>query len=390
MNRISQAVKVKRLWHLSIHMVFCLLVLSLMAGCATTSKSLGPETTSKIKKVGIVTVLKDKELRIFDHTEVYKKTYGGMMFGAIGGALEGIALGVEASIRIKISLGGNPDILRNQLREYSVSEVFFGNLSRRLSEKYEIVSADQSVNELQEAMKGEKLKIEDYLDACRKCEVDTMLKVEYYYGLAAYANVKSSAAVIANFSVYDVETNKLLLKKEMVSDRYFKKSRVIPEFAANDSELYKNDLSEAMGAMSEVVARDFGIQFARTPQAEGGSAESSEIISAITMTCDKPYQLGQDCSKKSRANRTIRIKDQEMKIAGSNDGKVVLIMNMQERFIDDASALACFELVRNELLAKGGITVLKAVNVMRARKIRGFFLELDGDGYLFLKNYSVE
>ena len=79
-----------------------------------------------------------------------------------------------------------------------------------------------------------------------------------------------------------------------------------------------------------------------------------------------------------------------MKIAGSNDGKVVLIMNMQERFIDDASALACLELVRNELLAKGGITVLKAINVMWARKVRGFFLELDGDGYSFLRNYSVE
>jgi hypothetical protein len=389
MNRISQASKVKKRWHVSIQMVFCLLVLSLMAGCATTSKSLGPEITGKIKKVGIVTVLKDKELRVFDHTEVYRKTYGGMMFGAIGGALEGIALAVEGSIRIKSSLGGDPNLLRNQLREYSVSEVFFGNLSRRLSEKYEIVSADQSVNELREAKKGEKLKIEDYLDACRKSQADTMLKVEYYYGLAAYANVKSSAAIIANFYVYDVKTKELLLKKEIVSDKYFKKSRVIPEFAANDSELYKKDLSEAMDTMSEVVARDFGIQFARTPQAEGGSAESSEIISAVTMTCDKPYQLGQDCSKK-RPNRIIRIGDQQMKIAGSDDGKVVLIMHMQERFIDDASALACFELVKNELLAKGGITVLKSVNVMWARKIRGFFLELDGDGYSFLKNYSVE
>lgn len=389
MVKISRAVKVKRLCNFNLRIVFCLLAFSLMAGCATTSKSLGPEITSKIKKVGIVTVLKDKELRVFDHTEVYRKTYGGMMFGAIGGALEGIALAVEANIRIKSSLGGNPDLLRNQLREYSVSEVFFGNLSRKLSEKYEMVSADQSVNELREAKKGEKLKIEDYLDACRKCQADTMLKVEYYYGLAAYANVKSSAAIIANFSVYDVETKELLLKKEIISDKYFKKSRVIPEFAANDSELYKKDLSGAMDTMSEVVARDFGIQFARTPQAEGGSTESSEIISAVTMTCDKPYQLGQDCSKK-RPNRTIRIGDQEMKIAGSNDGKVVLIMNMQERFIDDASALACFELVRNELLAKGGITVQKAVNVMWARKIRGFFLELDGNGYSFLRNYSVE
>ncbi len=388
MNSILQAVKVKRVWHPSIQIVFCFLMLSLMAGCATTSKSLGPEITSKIKKVGIVTVLKDKELRVFDHTEVYQKPYGGVMFGAIGGALEGIAKAIEASIRIKSSLGGDPNLLRDQLREYSVSEVFFGNLNRKLSEKYEIVSADPSVNELREAKKGEKLKIEDYLDACRKCEADTLLKVEYSYGLAAYASRKSSAAIIANFSVYDVETKELLLKKEIVSDNYFGRSRVVPEFAANDSELYKKDLSRAMDALSEIVARDFGIQIARTPQAEEGSTEPFEIISAVTMTCDNPYPLGQDCLKK-RPNRTIRIGDQEMKIAGSSDGKVVLIMNMQELFIDDASALACLELVRNELLTKGGITVQKAVNVMFDRKIRGFFLELDGDGYSFLKNYTV-
>lgn len=387
MDRISQAVKVKRLCNFNLGIVFCLLAFSLMAGCATT-KSLGPETTSKIKKVGIVTVLKDKELRVFDHTEVWGKTYGGMMFGAIGGALEAIALAVEANIRIKSSLGGDPNLLRNQLREYSVSEVFFGNLSRRLSGKYEIVSADPSVNELQEAKKGEKLKIEDYLGACRRCEANTMVKVDYYYGLAAYASRKSSAAIIANFSVYDVETKELLLKKEIVSDRFFKKSRVIPEFAANDSELYKKDLSEAMDAMSEVVARDFGIQLARTPQAEGGSAESSEIISAIKMTCDKPYKLGQDCSR-SEAKRTVWIEKQEMKIAGSDDGKIVFIMG-HERYIDDASALACLELVRNELLAKGGITILKVVNVMRLGRIKGFVLELDGDGYSILRNYSVE
>lgn len=367
-------------------MVFCLLLFSLMAGCATTSKSLAPEATSKIKRLGIVTVLKDKELRIFDHTDTSQKTYGGVMFGAIGGLIEGVAIAVETNIRIKSSLGGDPDLLRKQLREYSLNKAFLENVSDRLSEKYRIVSADPFVSELRQT-KGEKLKIEDYLDACKKCEADTMLKIEYFYGLAAYAREKASAAILARFSVYEVGTKALIMEKEIVSDIYFKKSRVVPDFAANDSELYKKDLSEAVDALSAAVARDFGLDLPANARIKRAFAEYPGKISALSMTCNKPYKLGQDCTIWSGAKRTIWIEEQEMKIAGSDDGKIVLVMH--DRLVDEASVLACFNLVRDELLEKAGIHIMNVVKVVNKGKIKGFVLELDGDGYSFLRNYTV-
>ncbi len=76
-----------------------------------------------------------------------------------------------------------------------------------------------------------------------------------------------------------------------------------------------------------------------------------------------------------------------MRIAGSDDGKVVLVTH--GRLIRDPSVVACFQLVRHELLTKAGIHVLNVVKVVYSGRVGGFILELDGDGYSFLKNYTV-
>lgn len=386
MARISQAVKVKKLSNFHLWMVFYVFGFLLMAGCATTSKSLTPETTSKIRKIAIVTVLQEKELRVFDHTDVSKKSYGGYMYGAIGGLLEGVAIAVERSIRMRSSLGGDPDLLRKQLGQYPINEILQENVTTKLSERYQVLDANQFVNELRVSKKGEELKIEDYLDVCRKCEADTMLKFDLLYGLAAYAREKSSAAIITNLFVYDVGTKTLLMKKQVVSDNYFKKGRVILDFAANDSELYKKDVQEAANALSVIVARDFGLNVV-VPQVKKVFSEFPDKISAFAVTCNKPYKIGQDCSIWWGATRRIKIKDKKIRVAGSDDGKIVLV---EDKIItNDESVFACFELVREELLSKG-INIVKVTKLMNMGEVKGCILELDGDGYSILKEYSVD
>jgi len=80
MVRMSQTMKGKRGNNLCLWMVFYVFGFLLMTGCATTPKTLKTETTSNIKKLGVVAFLRDNELKVFDHTEVSKKTYGGFMF----------------------------------------------------------------------------------------------------------------------------------------------------------------------------------------------------------------------------------------------------------------------------------------------------------------------
>ena len=392
MVRMPQTMKGKRGNNLCLWMVFCVFGFLLMIGCATTPKTLKTETTSNIKKLGVVAFLRDNELKVFDHTGVSKKTYGGFMFGAIGGALEGIAIAVETNIRIRSSLGGDPNILIKELGEYHINEILGEKLANKLSEKYVIVNTDRFVNELRETKKGQKLKTEDYLDVCRKCEADTMLKVDFDYGLAAYAREKASAAMIANISVYDVATKTLLMKKEILSDQYFKRSRVIPDFSANGAELYKKDILEALNTLSVIVARDFGLNVAmpqvdQMSRAKKGFDDFPDEVTTISVTCNKPYKIEQDCSIWGGAKRTIKIKERKIRVAGSDDGMIILVMD--KPFADDESVFACFELVREELLSKG-ISVVKVVKMVTRGKVRGCILQLDGDGYSILKSYSVD
>jgi len=314
------------------------------------------------------------------------------MYGAFGGVLEGIAIAVETNIRIRSSLGGDPNILIKELGEYHIDEIFGEELVNKLSGKYAIVNTDRFVNELRDAKKGQKLKVEDYLDACRRCEADTMLKIDFDYGLAAYAREKSSAAIIVNLSVYDVATKYLVMKKQILSDQYFKRSRVITDFSANGAELYKKDIPEIVNVLSIIVARDFGLDIAmpqvdQTLQAKKAFNDFPDELSTISVTCNKPYKIGQDCSIWGGAKRTIKIKERKIRVAGSDDGMIILVMD--KPFAGDESVFTCFELIREELLSKG-ISVLKVVKMVTRGKVRGCILELDGDGYSILKNYSVD
>ena len=57
------------------------------------------------------------------------------------------------------------------------------------------------------------------------------------------------------------------------------------------------------------------------------ASDKEEILSTFRVTCNNPYQLTQDCSNAMGARRTIRIADRKIKIAGSEDGKTILIMD---------------------------------------------------------------
>ena len=246
----------------------------LMAGCATTPNYLGRKDTDIIKKLAIVMVLQDKELKVFDHTGVWKKTYTYNQFGLVGALVETAAFTTEANIRIRSSLGGDPKLLREQLGDYSLTEILERDLMDKISKRYEIVNTNEAVKELREAKENQKIKIEDYLDVCNKAGADTMLKVDYSYGLAAYARAKASAAIVANISVYNVRTNALLMNKVISSDNYFKNACVVTQYSANDAELFRKDMLEAVNGLSLLIATEFGVRIKQEYKPEKDSGKN--------------------------------------------------------------------------------------------------------------------
>lgn len=123
-------------------------------------------------------------------------------------------------------------------------------------------------------------------------------------------------------------------------------------------------------------------------------AEGVEHISAIGMGCNKPYTLTQDCSGLSGANRLVEIADFRFKIAGSDDGTVVLMMGAKPT--SDAwngksteTANAAYEITK-KFLVDNMIAITTAEPVSSGSMLAGYVITTDGDAYTLLKEKSVE
>jgi hypothetical protein len=123
-------------------------------------------------------------------------------------------------------------------------------------------------------------------------------------------------------------------------------------------------------------------------------AEGVDHISAIGMGCNKPYKLTQDCSGFSGATRLIELSEFRFKIAGSEDGAVVLMMGAKPT--SDAwsgksaeTANVAFE-VTKKALVENGITVTKVEPVSSGSMLAGYIITTSGDAYAILREMTVE
>ena len=123
-------------------------------------------------------------------------------------------------------------------------------------------------------------------------------------------------------------------------------------------------------------------------------AEGVEHISAIGMGCKKPYELVQDCSGFSGASRLVEVSDFQYKIAGSQDGSIVLMMGATPNSDawsgkDTEKANVAYELTK-KLLLDNGIGVSKAEPVSSGSLLAGYVITTDGDAYEVLSKYTIE
>lgn len=131
-------------------------------------------------------------------------------------------------------------------------------------------------------------------------------------------------------------------------------------------------------------------------------ASGQPTVSAAAASCQSPYELTQDCSIWSGAKREIQIEGFAVRIAGSFDGRTVLVMDKNwllnafktglvfetKDFASEANNTS-FDAVKNTLLANG-IKVERVVTMASLGSIYGYYLFLDSDGYSLLKRYTKE
>jgi hypothetical protein len=93
----------------------------------------------------------------------------------------------------------------------------------------------------------------------RTSNADTLVIVEYLYGLASYADKNPCAAIDTKITIYDVLNKDVLLKKKIQSDYLYQRSRTVEEFAENDAAFYKLDIGSAAETIAAFIAIDLGV-----------------------------------------------------------------------------------------------------------------------------------
>ena len=143
-----------------------------------------------------------------------------------------------------------------------------------------------------------------------------------------------------------------------------------------------------LAATSMLLLGGCGTVTAIVPDAEG-----VEHVSAIGMGCNKPYKFTQECSGFSGATRLVEVSEFQYKIAGSEDGSIVLMMGAKQ--MSDAwtgksteTANVAYE-VTKKYLSDNGIRIDKVEPVSSGNLLAGYIITTDGNAYEALSQQSV-
>ncbi|MEX2961554.1 hypothetical protein [Microbulbifer sp. TYP-18] len=109
----------------------------------------------------------------------------------------------------------------------------------------------------------------------------------------------------------------------------------------------------------------------------------NDSISAIGMTCNSPYKLEQDCSSLSGPTKKVFISGVEMKVAGTSDGKVIVMFGASSISPNMQEINTSYELIKRELVSNE-VDILKVTPVISSNILFGYAIETDKSAYSFI------
>lgn len=102
------------------------------------------------------------------------------------------------------------------------------------------------------------------------------------------------------------------------------------------------------------------------------------------------YDFTRDCSYMYGADRDVTVRDLEMRISGSTSGHFIMIMHptrdpmaVFSRKSRSVHVNESYEVVK-DLLVENELEVLQTVLIGKTDIIKGYMIEVDGDGYSVL------
>ena len=355
-------------------------------GCAGPQSHLNTEQVSLVKKVAVVEVPLSDSPRILDHTKVWGRSYTNGMFGLAGSLLEGMVLSVQDSMAKKGSLGGDAGQFLKGTRTLTIQDQLQASLDKRLSESFELIPASRLKAECQE--NGGQCSVGDYLEAAKGQGADLLVYLKYVYGLAAFYNAPASAAIDSQMFVYTLPQRKIIFRKDITSNEAFKRQSTIDQFSADNFAAYKEDMGQAVDATALLVANELGLFKDEASQARmqasndefGHYGIGTDFMSIFAVECSRPVKMEQSCNALAGPNKRIRFGKVRASMAGSKDGKTVMVMYGAPMKMLDQIVQAAQE---------SGIKIERATKFGKNQQhVEGYILYSDADLYSVLSKYG--
>ena len=224
-----------------------------LIGCVPPPKTIKSERIAEIKKIGFVTGIPEGELTILDHTGTMDKNrmyYGGGAFGgALGALLENAILTGIKEYHISNSVKGNFDTIKSYMIGSKVKQSIDTNIKEKLLDKYVVVESNSFENKKLSIRKTSECLLE-----AKKDGIDTLVIIEISYGLAAYKTTLASVSIDGVITVFDVNSEDIIMKIKIESDYGYRQNRTIEELASEDGKYLKIDFNEAINHFTTYVS----------------------------------------------------------------------------------------------------------------------------------------
>lgn len=127
---------------------------------------------------------------------------------------------------------------------------------------------------------------------------------------------------------------------------------------------------------------------ASAPAVRVSDAEGVEPVSALGMSCKKPFALRKDCSGWSGPTKRISIDGNKLKVAANADNTVTVMFSKNNAKATQASNLG-YELMKKELVTRG-FTIVKVTPIESSGLMFGYAIQTDKPAYQIWNEFVIE
>jgi hypothetical protein len=243
-----------------------------LTGCATTRVDVLSYKVEGIEKIAVIIRLTDNQLQVFNQTGPQRvfvaapATPAGLASGFVAA---GATKAILAEIKVRKSLGGNPDELQRELKDFSVEETFDRSFAEVFRQELNIIDPEETKNIQFERNLSDG--IVNYSPLRERFGTDAVLIIDFQYGLAAYAKGPASTAINADVTVVKIAENRVLLSQSILCDTPWLGGHSLAQYKADNARLFKEEIAEAAKSLARVMV----VHFTMAPSTPPKKSEST-------------------------------------------------------------------------------------------------------------------